>query len=194
MQRSNLHIILVISAPLVLVYHISSVLAQGNLVSNGGFDSDAAGWALSGVTGGYGYSPAGGNPGGCVRLSGDMGIASASQVVAGLTPGANYLVSGDYQKMKGTSPSDSFGVAVGSLYVFTARSANPVDLTWYHFSVPYTSTASSAILTLSSQLNGTGVSYVIDNVSIQVVPEPSAQALFGLGALFLAARRFRRSS
>jgi len=34
----------------------------------------------------------------------------------------------------------------------------------------------------------------LDNVILQQIPEPSSLALLGLGALFLAARRFRRSS
>jgi len=174
--------------------------AQGNLVVNGGFDSSAAGWALI-----NGASwPLLGNPGNAVGLDNLSPSPStdptASQTINGLTPGFIYSISGDYQKQKDrgatTTPStdNSFGVAIDGTFLFEAASSTNIDVNWYNFNFLYTATSSSALLSLSSQINGTGVSYAIDNISMQAVPEPSSLCLIGIGgivsAIFFRNRRF----
>jgi hypothetical protein len=166
--------------------------AQGNLIFNGGFDSSAAGWTL---TNGASW-PLLGNPGNAVGLDNLSPSPStdptASQTINSLTPGILYSVSGDYQKQKDrgaiTTPStdNSFGVAIDGTFLFEAASSTNTDLTWYSFNFFYTATSSSALLSLSSQINGTGVSYAIDNISMQAVPEPSSLCLIGAGGIISA--------
>jgi hypothetical protein len=162
--------------------------AQGNLVFNGTFDSDALGWTLSN---GADWSP-GGNPGGSVLLDNPGPSPStdptASVSINGLTPGFVYIVSGDYQKSKdrggGSSTDSSFGVAMDGVFVLETTLAD--QFIWHSFIILYTATSSSAVLSLSSQINGTGISYGIDNIAMYAVPEPSTYALLGLGLLALA--------
>ncbi|MGI8965891.1 MAG: PEP-CTERM sorting domain-containing protein, partial [Limisphaerales bacterium] len=85
----------------------------------------------------------------------------------------------------------SFGVAINGSYLFEVA-ASP-NGSWKSFNFFYTATTSSALLSLSSQINGTGVEYGIDNISVQAVPEPSSLILLCCGGIFLAANRLRRS-
>ncbi len=169
-------------------------MAQGNLVFNGGFDSNANGWMIINVTGGFGYSAAGGNPGGDVLLDNltpsPSSAPTANQTISGLSPWMDYVVSGDYQQAKnrdgGSSTDPSFGAAIDGIYLFTTTA--PGNYSWQNFSFSYTAASSSAVLSLSSQLNGTGLSYAIDNISFKSVPEPGITGLFSIGVLMLCRR------
>jgi hypothetical protein len=150
--------------------------AQGNLVVNGSFSGSANGWLVTNTPGGFGYQSSGGNPGGCVSLDNVTPSASsdptASQTISGLTPGITYAVSGQYLLGKdrgGGSPTDpSFGVAIGGQFLFEAVA--PGNENWQNFAFPYTATSPSIVLSLSSQINGRGVSYFIDNIALQPLP------------------------
>jgi len=158
----------------VLLSLLHLAIAQSNLVFNGGFDTNGAGWTF--VNGAhFGWL---GNPGYAVGLDGEPSPSNdptASQTINSLISGVDYIVSGDYQVAKdrgGGSPTDfSFGVAIDGSFLFEAVA--PTNLNWQNFSFLYTATSSSAILSLSSQINGTGVSYVIDNIEMEAVPEPN---------------------
>jgi hypothetical protein len=164
----------------LLVLASRHLVAQGNLVINGTFDVDATGWTIS--FGDYVFS--GGDPGGYIALSsGISNTPTASQAIAGLTPDTVYLISGDYRASKGTSTDNSFGVALDGTFLF--ETTEPGDFNWHDFSFFYTATSSSAVLSLASQLNGTGISYGIDNIVMYVTPEPSAWSLIFLGSSFL---------
>jgi hypothetical protein len=153
--------------------------AQGNLVVNGGFDTNAADWTLTGSAIYNGY---GGDPAGSVALVNSG--ASASQTINGLTTGATYIVSGDYQGVLGLSdPYPTFQVTMNSAILFeTAASGN---YNWYSFSFLYTAALSSAVLSLDlvepNPVENVKTSYDIDNIAMQSVPEPSASALIMLG-------------
>jgi hypothetical protein len=172
--------------------------AQGNLIFNGGFDSNANGWIIINAPNGFGYSSVGGHPGGDVLLDNISPSPSsdptASQTISNLTPGITYVVSGDYQQGKdrgGGSPTNpSFGVAIDSVLMFTAVAVAPNNFNWQQFSFSYTATSSSVILSLSSQINETGVSYAIDNIAMQAVPEPSilSLSLLSIGILVICWR------
>jgi len=168
----------ILKIPIVLlILTPQHLVAQGNLVINGGFDVDATGWSISF---GY-YVPSGGDPGGYVALdSGISNTPAASQAIAGLTPDSVYLISGDYRASKGTSTDNSFAVALDGNFLF--ETIQPGDFNWHSFSFFYTATSSSATLSLASQLNGTGISYGIDNISMYETPEPSAVSLIFLGS------------
>ncbi len=165
--------------------------AQDNLVVNGDFGSNAVGWTITDTLFGFGYSPVVGNPGGGVLLDNIIPSPSsdptASQTITSLTPGIVYLVSGDYQpgKLRGSGlpTGPSFGVAINGDFLFTV--AAPRDFVWRHFSFFHTASSPTAVLSLSSQINETGLSYAIDNIAMQAVPEPSSVrlGLFSFGVL-----------
>jgi hypothetical protein len=177
----------------MLLWAQDRVAGQGNLVINGGFNGNASSWTLTNILPGAGYQSLGGDPAGCVALAGPNSLfafPTASQTITSLTPGAIYNVSGNYRQGKGDSPDYSFGVAMDGVFFFEAVTTVPVDLTWYSFSFQYTANSPSAVLSLSSELNGTGVSYVIDNIAMYAAPEPSPAwfTLLGGGVLIYARR------
>jgi hypothetical protein len=170
--------------------------AQGNLVFNGGFDSNANGWTIINTPGGFGFSPVVGNPGGGVLLDNIEPSSSsdptASQTINSLTRWTSYVVSGEYQQGKdrgGGSPTDpSFGVAIDGVFLFTVVAPN--DFNWHQFSFSYTPISPFIILSLSSQINGTGVSYEIDNIAMHAVSEPGilSLSLLSIGILVICWR------
>jgi hypothetical protein len=185
---------MVVFATLILSYLPQSATAQGNLVVNGGFDTDASGWMTTNEFG-FGYVSTKGNPGGYFWLytNSPSLTPTISQTINGLISGSNYIVSGDYEKITGSSTSPSFGVALNGVFLFETTA--PADFNWHSFSFDYTATSTSALLSLSSQLNGTGVSYGIDNIAMSAVPEPSTSWLILLGGgLFHFARRACKKS
>lgn len=176
-------------------------LAQGNLVVNGGFDTDTSGWVITNVEidVGGGYSSSFGNPPGSVFLY-NLSYAyvpTASQEINSLTPGQLYIVSGDYQRGLGKNKTDdSFGVALDGVFLF--ETVVPTDSNWHSFSFDYTATSTSALLSLEAQINRTydDYSYSIDNIAMYAVPEPNSLCLLGMGgmmsALFFRHRRKAR--
>ncbi len=174
-------------ATVTLLGSLESATAQGNLVVNGEFDISATGWIMTdvGINGGW-YGK--GDPGGAFRLDATPSPSlypTISQTIDGLVPGGTYTISGNYVfsapygDVDATDPS--FGVSIGGLYVFeTAEPALPV---WQSFCVPFTATDSTEVLSLSSQLNDTHLSYIVDNITVEAVPEPNSLSLIGVGGI-----------
>ncbi len=158
--------------------------AQGNLVVNGGFEAGSQGWTFNKWVG----VSAGGDPGIFALLYNDdlsdPTVPTASQIVGGLTAGDSYIISGDYLPWKnqatGSPLEPSFGVAVNGVFLF--ETVAPASYNWQSFSFSYTAISSSALLSLSSQINGMEISYGIDNIAMQAVPEPSSSLLIMLGS------------
>ena len=167
------------------------VKAQGNLVVNGGFNTDASGWMTTNEFG-FGYVSDKGDPGGYFFLysSSSSLTPTISQTISNLIPGSSYIVSGNYMQVMGSSENPSFGVALNGSYLF--ETAEPPNSNWYGFSLDYVATSVNALLNLSSQLNGTGVSYGIDNISMKLVPEPSDSWLLLLGGVVFIYIRSRK--
>lgn len=179
----------------LLLYPILGI-AQGNLVFNGGFDTSAAGWLASNIGVNGGYFATKGNPDGFFFLYNNAPSPTTDptirQTINGLVPGVTYLVSGDVAFSRdhgGSFPTEpSFGVALNGVSLF--EFATQGQLGWQHFGFLYTPSSSSAVLSLSSQINNTDISYLIDNIFMQV-PEPSSLALLTLGGFCFARHRFR---
>ncbi len=152
--------------------------AQGNLVVNGTFDTDASDWTL--INGAF-YNGLYGNPAGSVNLYGGP-ITTASQEINSLITGQLYLISGDYQgngEIKDTI-TNNFAVAIDGVVLF--ETAAPPDLNWHSFNFEYTATSANVLLTLSAQLNGSPDGDHIDNIAMYVTPEPSTWSLILLGS------------
>lgn len=180
---------------LALVIWLSLVMtpwaeAQENLVMNGGFNGNSNGWTVANTPGGFGYHSRIGNPPGGVQLDNVNPSSSsdptASQTINNLEISRLYLVTGEYSqgKIRGSNlPLDvpSFGVALNGDFYFTAFApGNYTD--WKKFRFFYTPSSSTAVLSISSQIDGTGVSYDIDNIAMYAVPEPSSAMLVVFGA------------
>jgi hypothetical protein len=166
--------------------------AQGNLVFNGGFDGNADGWTLE--------NQALYLSGGSVRLGSlspsPLTDPIASQTINSLTPSATYLVAGEYRFAKnqgGADPTNySFGVAIGGNFLFKSVVPLPSG-DWHSFDFFYSASSSSVVLSLSGEMNGTGISYFIDNISMHEVPEPSAFLLFLFGGSTVVWLRRKRA-
>jgi hypothetical protein len=92
------HCILKISIAL-LVLTSRHLVAQGNLVINGTFDTDASGWVTNNIGRDGGYYSGKGNPGGFYLLDNTPapGVSpTISQTVNGLNPGSEYIIFGSY--------------------------------------------------------------------------------------------------
>jgi len=192
----KLRICLVIATATLLDFQPAP--AQGTFVFNGGFDTNADGWVKTdiGIQGGWNGK---GNPGGCFILDTQPSPSAnptISQTITGLIPGADYLLSGDYVfsvSHGGINTNDpSFGVSMGGVMVF--QTPIPPDPTWRSFNVSVTATASSEVISLSSQLNNTAVSYIVDNIALRAVPEPSTLVLLGFGGITSVLRLRRKVS
>jgi hypothetical protein len=72
-------------------------------------------------------------------------------------------------------------VAIDGAFLFELA-ASP-NGSWQSFSFSYTAASSDVLLSLSSQINGTGVEYAIDNISMEAVPEPNSLWLIGIGGI-----------
>jgi hypothetical protein len=119
----------VVLITLALLCVSQSATAQGNLVVNGGFDTDASGLTITNVnsSGGGGYQSDFGNPPGSVRLNNlsSPKDPTASQIINGLTPGDIYIVSGNYRGGGKNVTDNSFGVALDGDFLF--ETAAPAD-------------------------------------------------------------------
>jgi hypothetical protein len=189
----KLHVALktrLVLAALLLSCLPHSATGQGNLVVNGGFDTDASGWVMTNVDISWGGWSSAGNPGGSFILDNSPSSSTEptiGQTVNSLTPGDTYVVSGDYQMLGGKNFAnvDSLGVAIDGTFLFeTVAPTDPTDHSWYSFNFLYTATSSSALLSLSSKINGTDFYYGIDNIVMAAIPEPHSLALLVLGGLF----------
>ena len=175
---------------LALLLLPQSATAQGNMVVNGELNSGAVGWTLTG----FGFvNVKNGNPSPDIVLG--WPGTTASQTIEGLSPGAIYLLSGDYACYGTDFTNISFQVTLDGVSYF--QTAVPINHNWNTFSFCYTATASSAILSLT-QTYWEYLSvdnYSIDNISMYAVPEPSSLCLIGVCGIVgvMCFRNWRKS-
>src|SRR5437867_3626864 len=127
-------------ALLPLSLPLPQATAQGNLVANGGFDTDASGWTTN-ASSGY-YDRFKGNPGGCFTLtSPSTNTPMISQTINGLVPGSHYAISGTYSIEGGYIVSTpSLGVGINGVFLYQVA---PPDYSWHSSTFEYTATSSS---------------------------------------------------
>ena len=162
-----------ISITLGFLLYTRLVTAQTNLIFNGGFDTSAAGWATVGIPseGDKAIWGTGGNPGGCLELTG-LNTGGTHQYLNGLVPGSKYLVS--WSSMSPLSPlGTELGVGVDYSGMNIDASTNQ---SWEYFGFVFTAQSLTSQHFIGFGNRGPAY-YLIDNVSIQPIPETPGPAL-----------------
>ena len=179
-------------------------------VINGNFDVEVpsngtgGGWTSSNIDSQGGWRSTGGNPDAFFILN-DAGSGTDPtilQMLTGLTPGAEYHVSGDFRVVhnaQSTTTTQAFGAAINGVFLFERPGF--ADFTWRDIDFDFTAAASSAILSFAAERNGTDVDFGIDNIALAlvsapppvdgVVPEPGTAALLVLGLVAMMRARLR---
>ena len=144
---------------------------------NGGFEQPVplngtgGGWTSSGVFA-PGWQASGGNPNGTFLLN-SFGEAASdpkiSQTLCCLVPGKCYTIRGQ-RKVQAwfgqTAPS--FAVLVnGATVLALPVPSNPADTNWYDFAVSFTATNACSTISIAAEINGTDVSYWVDNLRLE---------------------------
>lgn len=177
-------------------------VAQASLIANGDFgttvpsNGTGGGWTTFGNDDLGGYYPNSGQPDGCFILNA-AGAASSDptiqQVIAGLTPGSSYRLSGDYASFFNNafpSNGNSLGIDVNGTQIFTGQ-AGPLRQ-WGGFSIDFLAPAGGQVtISFRGEINGSDNDVGIDNIALNVIPSPAAGTVLGLGGL-MAVRRRRR--
>jgi hypothetical protein len=145
-------------------------------------------------------SPAGGN---FLAVDGDSSVmyrGSISQTVTGLSVGSNYAISfyqaGSEQSPDSTPTTEQWQVSLGGSTQTSGLLTNAAAsfTGWSSQTLVFGATATSELLTFVALGNPTGAPpfVLLDGVSVAVVPEPAAYALFAtalLGLLVVGRRR-----
>ena len=186
-------------------------LPAANLVANGNFasctGSTVANWTITGndasvcepASGGVLPIPSNSGPGGSgnwlLLNNGPAQLVTATQTITGLTVGAGYTLTWDMRSgygccAAGNGPGAGVAIDGNGPWLYPIQN----NTTWTPYTVYFTATSTSEVLTLESQANGTDTDAGFAAVSIvSGVPEPSTLLLLGAGAGLIAFRRLRLS-
>jgi hypothetical protein len=190
---------------------LTSASFAANLITNGSFETgDLTGWTVDPFSlnntqvqvysGNYGFgAPAAPEQGTFAAAFGGGGSVTGeiAQEFA-TTPGAVY--SGSLYYAGAGAPNDGYvQVTLGDATTLTPISISPqlqpaFNGTWSEYTFTFKATSALSGIDIVSP-NGGGTDYLVDNVSIIAVPEPSPFVVIcGLAAmgLFFVARRSRR--
>jgi hypothetical protein len=206
-----------IIAGLIAVLGLLSLTApaSANLVTNGDFETNGlSGWTIGPVNGnvaaltGANYQPCCGTTGTQAELDNHFAsFGSGNQSIAGVTisqtfttvAGQTYNFSFSYGALGGGSEDLQFEIISGRLTTLLTASAND-DLNNVFHTMSGTFVAASSTTIKFGDLGGIAntqadnVDFIIDNVSITAVPEPSTWAMMILGFIGLGFTAYRRKN
>lgn len=130
------------------------------------------GWTSANNFSGDGWQATGGNPNGTFLLNnvGDPNTdPTISQELCCLRPGQCYTIRGQRKVQawfQQTAPS--FAVLLDGVPILTLPvPSNPADTNWYDFAVSFVATNRCQTIGFASEINGTDVSYWIDNITLE---------------------------
>ena len=188
-----------------LILLLAAASSQANLVNNGGFESGLSGWTTSGLT----CSGTGGSfnaATGCYGMDSDPGAYSGNSALYLGTAAGNGVVSqsiataaldtynvsfwlgnGAYN---GQSAPNDLLVAFGGQTLLHLINAPAQAYTFYSYDV--ISNSATALLSFTN-LQAPSF-WVIDNVTVNQVPEPTTLALMGVALAGLCATRRRKAT
>lgn len=160
--------------------HATNLLVNGNFDTEVPDNSTGGGWTSTTIAsgGGYGWNSGRGNPvpGYILNHNGyQASDPSISQAVSDLIPGRQYLIAGEYALgLANGAPEGSFEVRINGSPILTIG-PHPDHLEGYTpyrgFSVTFTATATSHVVMFAAECNGSDHHYIVDNLSMELVPE-----------------------
>lgn len=135
-------------------------------------NSTGNGWTSSGLFGGAGWDPNEGNaaPSFLLNNVGDPATdPMVSQRLCCFRPGQCYTIRGQRKVQAWFGDTNlSFAVLLdGGAILQLPVPTNPADTNWHDFSVSFTATMPCHTIGFASEINGTDVSYWIDNLRIE---------------------------
>jgi len=189
--------------------------ASANLISNGDFETgNFSGWTVTPSNGdvlvltGADYQPCCGTTGTAAELSNHFasfgpGNIAISGVTIGQTfntnAGQTYNYSFNYGALGGGSEQLQFEIITGlSTQILTAVANDDLDHVFQTMTGTFTASSSATIVfgdlggLVDTQANN--VDFILDNVSVTAVPEPSTWAMLLLGFAGLGFIGFRRQN
>ena len=187
---------LLLTCLLVLLLGVwGATSAAAATLLNGGFDTvvpsngTGGGWTSLNLDSAGGWRSSGGSFDEHFILNDDGKIASdptLEQTLTDLVIGTPYRVTGLFEGVFtsfGSPTAFSFGVEIDGGPI--AEFMRPMGVGV--FTLDFTATSASELLRITAERNGDDSSYRVDDVAIQVIPEPStalllAAGLFGLGS------------
>ena len=140
-----------------------------------------------------------------IDLNGTPGGPGGIQTIIPTTAGTTYRVTFDIAGFTSpgnmTNPKTIETTAAGVTTQFSLTTTDsfseplslPLGVTWHTRTFDFVATSSSSTVSFVSTVSTDGSAMLLDNVSIEVVPEPSTMAIIGLGTAGFALRRRRRN-
>jgi hypothetical protein len=166
----------------------------GNLIVNGGFETgDFTGWTLGGNTAGtYVGPPFPSTPGHAfsgehAAVLGAIGAFGTLSQTFATDPGTRYELT--LWGANGGEPPNEVTITLNGITAFEAIDDPVHDYVLHVFD--FTATGTTYTLLFDYE-HGTSGAFVIDDVSVTSIPEPSTLTLFGVGVGVLAALYWRK--